>query len=311
MKAKTLIITAAIAMSMALGGCSQIKKLVGGKPAGQVVATVNGEEITSLQLRQEMGGFSSRDPKIVKLAQQQALQQIIMRRLLAQKAKADKLDKTSDYTLQVQRGEEALLAQSYQRKVASSVPAPTRADADAYIAANPGRFAGRRVLVVDQVIAPQSRIPPEKFKALNTLEEIKALYQQEGAPYQENVASFDTLSADPRLVQQVDKLPPGEVFVVPQNGALIFNRISSSKSVPFTGDAAVAYATNAVRTQRAQDAVRTRMETIRKEAESKIVYNAAFKPPPPAKAAAAPAAAAPAAPATPAPAVAAPAAKAP
>jgi EpsD family peptidyl-prolyl cis-trans isomerase len=297
LKAKTLIITAAIAVSMTLGGCDQVKKLVGGKPAGQVVATVNGEEITSLQLRQEMGGFSSRDPKIVKLAQQQALQQIIMRRLLVQKAKADKLDKTADYNLQVRRGEEALLAQTYQRKIAATVPTPTRADAQAFIANNPLRFSGRRVLEIEQVIAPPSKISPDRFKALKTLEEVKGLFQQENVPFQENVTSFDTLTADSRLVQQIDKLPPGEVFVIPQNGSLIFNRIASSKAVPFTGDAAVAYATNAIRGQRSQDAVRTRMQTIRKDAESKIVYNAAFKPPPPQAAKPAAAAAAPAAPA--------------
>jgi EpsD family peptidyl-prolyl cis-trans isomerase len=302
LKAKTLIMTAAIAASMTLAGCDQVKKLVGGKPAGQVVATVNGEEITSLELRQEMGGFSSRDPKIVKLAQQQALQQIIMRRLLVQKAKEDKLDKTADYNLQVKRGEENLLAQSYQRKLASTIPAPSRAEAEAFIANNPGRFAQRRVMVVDQVIAPPNKIAPERFKPLNTLEDVKALFDAEGVPYQQNVASFDTLSADPRLVKQVDGLPPGEVFVVPQGGSLIFNRVSQSKVVPFRGDPAIAFASNAIRSQKAQETVRSRMETLRKGAEAKIVYNAAYKPPPPAKPGAKPAAPAAAAPAAPAPA---------
>lgn len=293
MKAKTLMLTAAIAASMTLGGCSQIKKLVGGKPAGQVVATVNGDEITALELQQEMQGFTSRDPKIMKLAQQQALQQIIMRQLLVQRAKAEKLDKTADYTLQVRRGEQALLAQAYQRKMAATVAVPSRQDAEAFITANPARFADRKIYVVDQVIAGPNKIPPENFKPLNTLEDVKALFSQESVPYQENVVSFDTLTADPRLVGQVNKLPSGEVFVVPQRGALIFNRVSNVKSVPFGGDAAISYAINVLRNQKAQETVRTRMELIRKEAESKIVYNAAYKPAPPAK----PGAAAPAAPA--------------
>ena len=307
MKARTLILTAAIAASMALGGCSQVKKLLGGgKASGQVVATVDGQEITSLELRQEMGNFSSRDPKIVKLAQQQALQQIIMRKLLVQKAKADKLDKTQDYTLQVHRGAETLLAQLEQRKLASGVTTPTRQDAQTFMASNPGRFAQRQVLVVDQVIAGPNKLQADKLKSLTTLEQVKALFQQEGVPFQENVVSIDSLTADPRLVDQINKLPSGEVFIVPQGGALIFNRISSTRSAPFTGDAAVTYAMNALRGQRAQDVVRTKMDTLRKDAESKIVYNAAFKPPPPAKPGA-PAAPAAAAPATP-PAAAAPAA---
>ena len=278
LKAKTLIITVAIAASMTLGGCSQIKKLVRGKPAGQVVATVNGDEITALELQQELNGFTSRDPAIMKQAQQQALQQVIMRHLLVQKAKADKLDKSPEYTLQVLRGEQALLAQSYQRKIAASVAVPARQDAETFVNNNPGRFAQRRVLTVDQIIVPPNKIDPARFKPLNTLEDVKALFEQEGAAYQENVTTVDTLTADPRLVQQVDKLPPGEVFVVPQGGALIFNRVSQVKSVPFHGDAAIAYAVNVLRNQKAQETVRSSMEAMRKAAESKIVYNAAYKP---------------------------------
>ena len=295
MKARTRILTIAVVASMTLGGCSQIKKLVGGKPSGQVVATVNGAEITSLELRQEMGNFSSRDPKIVKLAQQQALQQIIMRRLLAQKAKADKLDKTADYTLQVRRGEETLLAQTYERKLAAASATPSRQDAQTFVASNAGRFAQRRILVVEQLITPPSpKITPDGLKLLKTLEDVKSLLQQNNLPFQENVVSIDTLSADSRLIGQIDRLPPGEVFVVPQNGALIFNRISSTRAVPFGGDAAVSYAMNTLRGQRAQDLVRKKLETIRKEAEPKIVYSAAFKPAPPAKTAAAKPAASPA-----------------
>ena len=302
LKAKTLIITAAIAVSMTLGGCSQIKKLVSGKPSGQVVATVNGDEITSLELQQELGGFSSRDPKVMKQAQQQALQQIIMRHLLVQAAKAQKLDKSPEYTLQVLRGEQALLAQSFQRKLAASVAVPSRQEAETFINANPGRFAQRRVFAVDQLIAAPNKIDPTRFKALNTLEEVKALFDQEGVAYQENVTTLDTLTADPRMVEQVDRLPPGEVFVVPQRGALIFNRISQAKTVPFRGDAAVTYAINVLRNQKTQEAVRTRMQLMRKEAEPKIVYNAAYKPvkAPLAKPGAPPAANAPAAAASPA-----------
>ena len=52
--------------------------------------------------------------------------------------------------------------------------------------------------------------------------------------YQENVAAVDTISADPRLIEQIEKLPPGEVFVVPRGGAIVFNRINQTRAVPVT-----------------------------------------------------------------------------
>lgn len=288
MKSKSLILTAILAASLTIGGCDQAKKLLGGKPSGQVVATVNGEEITALELRQEMGNFSSRDPKVMKAAQQRALQGLILRKLIVQQAKDQKLDKQPDYTLQVHRGEENLLVQLYQRKIAGSVAVPSRAEAETYMAANPAKFSGRRILIVDQIVAPPNKIAPAQFEATKTLDDVKALLDANNVPYQTNVAAIDTLSMDPRLLEQIEKLPADEVFVIPQSGNLLFNKISETRPVPFRGDPAVAYATNALRAQRAQEAVVRQVDVLRKGAESEITYNEAFKPPPESKTGAAP-----------------------
>jgi hypothetical protein len=222
LKAKSLMLVVVLPAALTLAGCDQVKKLVGGKPKGQVVATVGGEEITSIELGRELGNFSSKDPKIMKAAQQQALQQIIMRDLLTQ---------------------------------------------------------------------PNGKIKPDQLKALKTLEDVKALFDAQAIPHRENVATIDTLNTDPRMIDQIDKLPAGEVFIVPQQGALMFNRIASSKSLPIQGDMAVNYALGVLRNQKAQALVRTQMIALRSGAEKSITYNPAYKPdkpftPPPAPGAA-------------------------
>ncbi|HEY0435140.1 MAG TPA: hypothetical protein VGC92_00770, partial [Phenylobacterium sp.] len=259
---------------------------------------------TSLELKQEMNGFSSRDPKVTKAAQQQALQQMIVRRLVAQQARADKLDKTSDYTIQVKRGEETLLAQLYERKLTQGMAPPTARDAENFVASHPDQFANRKILTLDQVMAAPTKVSPEKFQGLKTLEDVKHLMDTEAVPYQESSAELDTLTAPPALVANINKLPAGEVFVLPQRGVLVFNRIAGVKSVPFKGDMATNYAMRVLNQQHAQDVVRNKLQAMRKAAEAKIVYSPGFKPPAPtaaagtanpAAAAAAPPAAAPAA----------------
>lgn len=299
--------SAILPAALTLTGCDQVKKLVGGKPSGQVVATVNGEEITRTELAAEMNGFSSKDPKVMKAAQQQALQQIIMRDLLAQNAKAQKLDKSPAYVMQVRRGEQTLLAQLFERKLAAAAAAPTREEAESFVAAHPSMFAQRRVLVVDQIAAsPGGKLKPEQLQPLKTLEQVKGLLDSLSIPYREGATAMDTLTVDPRLMEQIDKLPPGEVFVIPQGGGVVlFNRISQTKSAPVTGDQAVNVAMNVLRNQKSQELIRNQLKNIRTSAESKIVYSSPdLKPPvPPAGGAAAPAAAAatpPAAPAAPA-----------
>ncbi|MFZ5720240.1 MAG: hypothetical protein ACOY5Y_12355 [Pseudomonadota bacterium] len=280
MKTRSLIVVGSAVAALALSGCDQIKKLAGGggAPAGQVVATVDGEEITTLQLRSEMGGFGSRDPEVMKAAQQQALQRIILRKLLAQEAREQKLDKGADYTIQVERGQETLLAQLYQRKLAAGIKQPTRAEAESYITNNPNRFANRKVLFVDQIIAAPNKIDPERLRPLKTFGEVKALLDAEGVQYQENAVTLDTLSANPRLVEGVTNLPPGEIFVIPQGGSMVFNQVAASRPVPFRGDTAIAYATNQLRSERAREIVSKKVESLRKAAEPEITYNPAYKP---------------------------------
>lgn len=294
MNSKALLLALAVSTSLTLSGCDKIKGLVGGKPSGQVVATVNGQEITSMELKQELNGFASRDPKIIQAAQQQALQQIILRRLVVQRAKDQKLDKTADFNLQVRRGEEGLLTQLYERKIAGTIPPPTQRDAQNYVSDHPDQFANRRIITLDQVIAAPNKLDPAKLSSLKSLEDVKALFEASSVPYQESVGELDSLSANPQMVAQISKLPPGEVFVVPQRGAYVFNRISGSRPVPFRGDLAVNYATNLLRQQHAQEAVRKDVTSLRSAAEAKIVYAKGYKPPAPAKpgaAVAAPAAA--------------------
>ncbi|ODT87864.1 MAG: hypothetical protein ABS78_09795 [Phenylobacterium sp. SCN 70-31] len=236
-----------------------------------------------MELRAELGNFGSRDPAVMKAAQQQALQRIILRKLLAHQAREEKLDKSPDYTIQVERGQETLLAQLYQRKLATKITQPTKQEAEAFVAANPARFADRKVMFVDQVIAAPNKIAPERLQPLTTLAQVKALLDAEGVQYQSNAVVLDTLSANPQLVEGVSKLPPGEIFVIPQGGALLFNHVEATRSVPFTGDMAVAYATNALRQQKGQETVAKQVEALRKAAETKIVYNDAYKPEPPKK----------------------------
>jgi EpsD family peptidyl-prolyl cis-trans isomerase len=229
----------------------------------------------------------------MKAAQQQALQRIIIRKLLAKEAEKQKLEKTSEYTVQVERGKETLLGQLLERKYASAATPPTRNDAEAFVASHPDMFADRRVMFVEQIMAGPNKIPQDDLRPLKTMDQVKAILTANNVQYQENAVVLDTLSANPKLVEGIKTLPPDEIFVIPQNGALLFNHVLLTRQVPLQGDTATAYAMNVLRTQRARELVTQRVSDMRKAAESKIKYNPAYKPPAPAAAPAAKGAAAP------------------
>jgi len=298
---------AALLACIAMSGCGMIG---GGSkaPEGQVVATVNGEEITITELNRELGGASPADPQQRKQMEQAALQSIVTRKLLAQTAKEQKLDKTPIFAQQKLQAEEGLLVGALQRKIASTVVNPTRADAEKFVSDHPNMFAQRRVMVVDQIVF--GKFDPklmEEFKPLTTLEQIEAVLTRENIDYQRTTTVLDTLNAPEGLTDSLMKLPPGEVFIFPRGNAVFVNQIRDSRVMPFVGDRAITYAQAGLKQQRTQEALAKQVEAIRKGAEDKITYNEKYKPEKPKPGAApaakaAPAAPAPAAPAAPAPA---------
>lgn len=295
--------SAALIACVAISGCGLGGDKGGKAPSGQVVATVDGEEITAMELNAELAGVQVADAVQRKAAEQGALRQIIMRKLLVKQAKEAKIDKSPAYALQQERANENMLAGAMQRNLAQGVAEPTREEAERFVAEHPNMFAQRRVMVVDQIVT--TGLTPALTKQLEpatTLEQIEAVFQGASLDYQRTTVVLDSLNAPPAFVDTLMKLPPNEIFVFPRGGAVIVNQIRDSRIMPFTGDRAVKYALNGLKNLRTQEAVAKKLEALEKGAVDKIKYNEAYKPKPPAKAApkAAAPAAKPAAPAEPA-----------
>ena len=280
-------------------------------PAGQVVATVDGEEITVAELRAEMANAPAQpNAAAAKALEKAALSEIVARKLMAHAAHDQGLDKSPEFAMMKQRANQTLLAQALQRKLASTVLTASRGDAETFVAAHPTMFAERKILTLDQLKMPRPKTPADlkDFEPLHTMPEIEALLTKKGIPFQKSVQTVDTLQADPNTIERLEKLPPGEPFMIPAGDAIIVNQIKEAKANPVTGEDAVKLAMVAVRNQHTQQAVAKGVNNLLAANEAKIQYNPAYKPdkplripvpgeaPPAAPAAAAPAAPAPAKP---------------
>jgi len=283
----------ALAVCLPLSGCGGSSKA----PTGQVAARVNGKEVTVQELQAELNGFTAPDAKSRKAAEQRALQNIVARKLLAKAAEDAGVAKTPEFALQKQRMEEGLLVQAWQNKLVKSVPAPAPEEVQQFITQHPEFYANHKVFVVDQLRIPPINDPKiiEELKPLNSLEAIAQVLTSHNIRFSSAKATIDALSVDPKLLDQIEKLPPGEVFVVPAQNMLIANKIAETRVVPVPNDVAVKHATQYIKAQRSQESVRRQFGAIVSNPKAKVVYNKAYAPPTPA----APAKAAPAA--TPAP----------
>jgi EpsD family peptidyl-prolyl cis-trans isomerase len=257
---------------LVLGGCSK-------EPTGQVVAVVNGEEITLQELNAEIADLKLPPNADKKQVQASALQRIIDRRLMALSAKEAGLDKDPEYILRERRGDEAMLVQLYAKRAMDAIRVPDAAAIDKYIAANPEKFAQRTQMKIDQIAFP---VPsdPNSLKALEpakTMDAVVAKLQEMNIQFKRGEAQMDTATVPPQMLTQIEKLPPGEPFIVPLNGFVTVNVITGKAPVQIAPDEARAIAAQAIRADELRKVGEQRLKEA--QAKAKVEYQAGYAPP--------------------------------
>lgn len=279
-----------IAAPLALAACGSNDA----SPTGQVVANVNGEEITTTDLDSELNGATAPTAEGQKQLQRMALESIINRTILAQAAEKEGLAKGPEYAVIERKAKQAALVELLQRKVGGSIPNPGSEEIENFIAENPSMFANRRVFVVDQIIVPQANAELAKaLQPVKSLAEAQAVLQQRNIKANNTVGVIDALTIPPQAAQQIAALPPEEVFIIPSPQGLRINHVRSSQVDPITGDQAKTIARELLTRQRTQSAMQTSLTDRIKAGRASVKYNDAFAPPKDAAAAPAGAAAAP------------------
>jgi peptidyl-prolyl cis-trans isomerase C len=248
---------------------------------GQVVATVGGKDITVHELNAELMGLALPAGPQRKQVEMQALQGLVSRTILADIAREQGIEKTPAYGLQKRRADEALLVKMLQNDIASKVPPPTKADADKFMADNPDLFAQRKIFTFDQIQfkAPADLAQLKSFEPLKTLEQVEQRLIEDGTEYRRGPAKVDTVGANPDMIRQIAKLPPGEVFIIPNGGVIVASRISNAQVVPFGGEEAGKYAMQLVQMKRISDATEKAVGEKIKKAREAVKYQKGFEPP--------------------------------
>jgi len=281
-----------IAASLGLTACGN-----GGQPKGQVVAKVGKEEVTALDLQSALAGFRAPNATVRKAAEQQALNSIVQRKLLAQAARKLKLDKTPEFARQQQLTTEALLVRDWQERLVKAVPSPSAEDAQQFIAQHPDIYSARKRFSVDVVrfAAPNDPSLAAALQPLTTLEQVRAVLTQRKIAFADGAIQIDALAVDPRFVDHLTKLKPDDLFMTPQaNNQVVVGHITGVRVDPVASDVAVRHATEYLRQTRVQEAVSRQFSSVVAQGLKDVKYAKGYEPPKPAAKKPAPAAPAPA-----------------
>lgn len=280
---RALLVTTALALGLAACG----DKKESGPPSGQVVARLDGEDITILEVNAELAGAQIPPGMSRKDAERAALQNIIMRRMMMKLAKERKLDQSPQLKLQERRMGEQLLVQALASDIANKVPQPTREEVDKFIAEHPEMFAERTIFEVDQIQFPRpANLESLPLAQAKTMDAVQQVLQDAGIQFRRVDSKLDLLGANPNFVKEVTgliKRNPTELFMFPApvggGQIMLVNQVRSSSVQPFTGERARDYAKNLLRQVNVQETL-VKTATAQQEAAKKLVtYQKGYAPP--------------------------------
>ncbi|RVU04687.1 hypothetical protein EOE18_11060 [Novosphingobium umbonatum] len=249
-------------------------------PKGQVVATINGTEVTMNELKEES---ASAGPGQQNSAT--ALQTMVTRKLLAEAAKAEKLDQLPTTAIQLKRAEESVLVEALMRKLRDSAPAPSTDEARVYVSEHPSSFSRRRIFVVDQYIVPNA--PQALFKEMepiNTLPEALALLKKHNLAANRVVGTIDALTIDGEAAEKLAALPPNAIFISPEGDGMRLNYIRDVEIEPIPANQAEKIALETLRNRRISQLVSNKASEIVGSSMRNVKFNPAFAPKAPAQA---------------------------
>lgn len=269
MKSKTLTILL-LASALTTAGCKRAA-------TGQVVAVVNGEEVSLSELNGELQRAAAQggDKKVVQAA---ALQGLIDRKLLVQASRERGIDKDPEYLQQQRRLNDELMISMLGKQVTKNVPVPSTTEVDKYIAAHPDMFAQRTIYALDQIqfAAPADRAKLKALEADHSLDEVAATLTQMGIKFARQKGVMDSAQTPPGLIRQITNLPPTEPFVLASGGRVIVSVIADKRVQPLDGDNARQLATQVIRRDAVSDIAKKQVKQARDAA--KIEYQPGFAP---------------------------------
>lgn len=267
MVGKQLIAAGLVVAVAGLSACSKKES----KP-GQALASVNGSEVTVLQLNEELqrAGVA---PAQQEGASKQILQSLIDRQLLQDAAAEEKVDRDPKVVQAVERAKALIMAQAYMQKHIGTPAAPTKAEVEAYYQAHPEFFSSRKQFDMRQLLLATKDMTAEAKGAIDgakSLEEVASWLDAHQVKFSRGQVSRTGADLPPELSNKLISLPKGQLFIVREGERSVLSQIVEIKDSPVTLEAAAPQIQQFLFNKRNKEAADAEVARLRSKA--KIVY---------------------------------------
>jgi EpsD family peptidyl-prolyl cis-trans isomerase len=228
---KRVLCAALILVAATLSACGDKAKE---KKPGQALASVNGEEVTMLQLNEEMqrAGVPSGQQDA---ASKQLLQVLIDRTLLEEAAAKENLDRDPKVMQAIDRAKSLIIAQAYLQKRIGNVQQPSQSEIEDYFNKHPEFFSNRKQFSMDELVIAANDLTPDVKAASDhakSLEEVAVWLDAHKVKYGRSQITRSTADVPPQLSEKLLGQPKGQLFVVKEGPRAMFISVTEVKDAP-------------------------------------------------------------------------------
>ena len=269
--ARGLCAVAAVTFVTALG----VEACHKGAPAGQVLATVGGKDVTLQDVRAE-----ERADGVPASAGQTAdaaiLQRVIDRELLVQSAHAQKLDQNPDSPSDLARVEQTWLADKAARLLLNGMAPPTDAQAQAFIGAHPYAFAKRERISARTITIAAAPALLTQLKTYTSYDQAYAFLKRLGVAMATGTGQIDTAQIPPGAAAQVVATPVGTLLITQPPGRIQLAEIQSHTLVAVSPADQLVLAKRTIASEAASQRVAAAL--VKLKADTPVTYQPGYAP---------------------------------
>ena len=239
------------------------------KKSGQTLVKVNGDELTVVQLNEELRQATVKEASAEK-QRKQLLEALVDRQLLVSEAVKNKLDRDVNVVQAIERAKAQILAQAFLQSKLVGAAKPSDAEIDAYYKEHQDLFAQRKLFEMRQFVVASKDSSKELNAAMDeakSLDEIGTWLDNRKIEYAKSQIMRSSTELPAQILAKMQGTEKTQLFILHGDNTTLLMSVTYVKDMPVTRELAgpeIARFLSNKKTQEVADAEIKRLRSVAK-----------------------------------------------
>ena len=253
-----------------LTGCSDSETE---KPATQIVAKVNDDEITVHQLNSAVAKVPNVSPENVDEVRKEVLEKLVNQQLAVQQAEKNKIDRSAEVVMMMDAAKRDILTKAYLSQLVGNLPQPSEQESSKFYDEHPELFAQRRIYKLQEIVIPRKDAPLDEIREAagsKSMDDMVAWLKSKNIQYRTAGATRAAEQISLPMLAEVSSLQDGQTKLIETPEALTVVHLISSELSPVDKEAAMQRIPRFLANEQAKDIINEDLQRLKTAA--KIEY---------------------------------------